>query len=232
MSKRRDKALMKLEGMLARLEPGSGTRLPPERALCDSLGVSRSALREALEVMEADGRIWRRVGMGTYYSGPPSHGTDRIVRLSAVTSPFEIMEARLMIEPNLASLAAVKATALEIDRMRKCLEKSAKAQDEETHEKWDRTLHLMIASSTKNQVLIAVYEALNSVRDLAGWGELGEKAFTPAHIVGYYDQHRAIIDAIAERASERAGRAMREHLEAIERKILATGLMDMEEYDS
>jgi DNA-binding FadR family transcriptional regulator len=63
-------ALQKLDIHFSKQKYTSGTRHPPERDLCSLLNLSRSALRE---VLEADGQIWRRVGMGTYFDGPPEN---------------------------------------------------------------------------------------------------------------------------------------------------------------
>ncbi len=72
--------------------------------------MSRRAIRRALEVLEAEGRIWRRQGSGTYAGQRPDEaGTSMSARLIAETNLFEIMEVRLRIEPQLAQLAAIRA---------------------------------------------------------------------------------------------------------------------------
>ncbi|RVD51741.1 GntR family transcriptional regulator, partial [Mesorhizobium sp. M2D.F.Ca.ET.140.01.1.1] len=59
-------ALVQLQAYLAQMDLSGETRLPAERELCESLGVSRGDLRKALAVLEKDGRIWRHVGKGTF----------------------------------------------------------------------------------------------------------------------------------------------------------------------
>ena len=59
-------ALTQLRAMLAQQEFLPGSRLPAERSLCKTLGVSRSALRKALATLEAEGQIWRHIGQGTF----------------------------------------------------------------------------------------------------------------------------------------------------------------------
>jgi DNA-binding FadR family transcriptional regulator len=62
-------ALDRLRLLLDEAAPGGDHRLPPERDLAEQLGVGRRALRRALEVLEAEGRIWRHQGKGTF-AGP------------------------------------------------------------------------------------------------------------------------------------------------------------------
>ena len=220
MNSRRKMALQKLDIHFSKQKYTSGTRLPPERDLCSLLNISRSALREAFEVLEADGQIWRRVGMGTYFGGPPENIDAKTLQLSSLTSPSEIMEARILIEPIIARFAATKATHEEIVRMNYCLEKSSNVNDEQTHEKWDRTLHMTIVKATKNQILISFFKAINKIRSQTDWSELGDRVFTPARIIEYHKQHKAVINAIAKRSPEQAEKLMKEHLEAVKISIM------------
>ncbi len=220
MDKRREKAVKLLNDLFSKHDYSPGTRLPPERTLCTSLGISRSALREAFEIMEAGGRIWRRVGKGTFFGGPPENHNTKVIHLLTSTSPSEIMEARSLIEPRIARSAALKATDEEIAKMTYYLKKSMKAHNEQTHDKWDQTLHMAIVKATKNNILIAVCEAINEVRNQSQWRGLGKIVFTPARISGYHQQHTAIVEAIANRSPERAERFMQKHLEAVKQSIM------------
>ena len=95
----------------------SGTRLPPERTLADTLATSRPALRKALAVLEAEGRILRQVGRGTFTTTPPTQDFVGLAALTARTSPHDAMMARLALEPELANLAALHATPLDIRQL-------------------------------------------------------------------------------------------------------------------
>ena len=97
--------------LLARLtEDGPGTRLPPERQLAAQFGVSRNEIRKALARLELDGRLSREVGRGTFIRAPAEAATSNLDALRDSTSPRNAMEARLVLEPEIASLAAVNAT--------------------------------------------------------------------------------------------------------------------------
>ena len=107
-------------------------RLPPERDLCAQFGVSRNTLRTALDLLEAQGKIWRRVGSGTYAGNAPPMDLQGLVAISETTSPIELMELRLILEPAITRLAALRATPAEIDYLQHCAKKTYGASDSES----------------------------------------------------------------------------------------------------
>jgi DNA-binding FadR family transcriptional regulator len=126
---RRDGSVEKLSQLLLSGRYPAQSRLPPERELAGLLGVSRSGLREGLEILEAEGRIWRHVGKGTFVGPRPLQGATGLDLVSAMTSPEEVLEVRLLFEPLIARLAATRATAPEIENIERLLEKSDGARD-------------------------------------------------------------------------------------------------------
>ena len=129
---RTDQTLTKLRQMIA--NGGFNGRIPPERALASDLGVGRRSLRRALEILEQEGHISRHQGRGTFINGHDSgegnvaaapraarNGSGRaaapnlaIAHLLDHTSPMEVIEVRLAIEPVMARLAAFRASQAEI----------------------------------------------------------------------------------------------------------------------
>ena len=110
-----------------------GARLPPEREIAANFGVSRASLRQALKILEIMGIISQRVGDGTYLNaGAPgilAEPMEFLVLLDGI-SFHELMEARIIVEPELAARAASRATQEDIAKLRTCLaemEKSAQA---------------------------------------------------------------------------------------------------------
>ena len=101
-------ALEKLRALLRTESIDADGRLPTERALSETLGVSRRAVRRALEVLEAEGRVWRRQGSGTYLGQRPDGWNEHVGSIVAGTNLLEIMEVRLRVEPQLAQLAAMR----------------------------------------------------------------------------------------------------------------------------
>src|SRR5690606_36677517 len=95
----------------------SGGRLLPERALVDFYGVGRRTVREPLKELEDEGMLYRRQGIGTFL-GAAAPKVARMSSLTSNTSPQEINEVRLEIEPVLARLAAMRATPSDIEQMK------------------------------------------------------------------------------------------------------------------
>ncbi|WP_029572507.1 FadR/GntR family transcriptional regulator, partial [Pseudomonas syringae] len=102
--------------------------LPTERDLAADFGVSRRAVRRALSVLEAEGQVWRRQGKGTFVGPTPPSAAMSFARLSGRTNFTEVMEARLHLEPALASLAAVRANGEQMAILRRLAERTTRQQ--------------------------------------------------------------------------------------------------------
>lgn len=190
------------------------SRMPPERKLAATFGVTRAALRNALEVLEKDGRIWRHVGRGTFVGRMPDSARP-VTMPSDLTDPAEIMEARLALEPRLCALAAERATSQEMDYMRQCLDSSAQAANIHDYERWDAKLHRAIAESGRNPVLLALFQALHAMREHRMWEQVKQAMTSQENQSLLLRQHRALVDAIIARDPRAAEAAMRVHLETV-----------------
>ncbi|NQV48550.1 MAG: FadR family transcriptional regulator [Rhodospirillaceae bacterium] len=198
------------------------SKLPPERRLCEELHISRGELRKALSLLEAEGKIWRHVGRGTFVGTRPLDKMDEIAALSTHTNPSEVMSARLLLEPGLARLAAIHASSANIERMRLCSKRKNTAVDWHTYERWDWGFHQAIAEATRNKLLLTLFNALNTVREATEWGRLRKSRLTDAHRQRSSRQHLAIIDAIVARDKEQAEIAMRDHLKSVHKALLGS----------
>lgn len=208
----------------ARLEAenhADGARLPPERLLAQELGISRRALREALMVLEAKGKIWRGVGQGTFIGHPPVDTSMNLVEIGRQIGPTELMEARLTLEPSIAALATAHATALDIAEARRCLKKSAGVNDPLSWELWDGAFHKAVANSAHNKLISTLFEALNSVRTHTDWARLRRNSLTSDRKRIYTEQHQTILAAICERSPADAADAMRTHLLTVKDTLLS-----------
>ena len=219
-------ALDKLRELIGKGELGADGRLPTERALAESLAVGRRAVRRALEVLEAEGLLWRRQGAGTFVGERPDVWSNQVEALVAGTDIMEIMEVRLRLEPQLAQLAAMRAKPDEIARMRNLAEKTGQSTDADSKELWDGALHRQIAQSAGNQLFLSIFDVINRIRQDDAWQSIRERARnTGKDPKASYFQHIAIVDAIAARDPGKAGEAMRLHLLMHqERLIRATSL--------
>ena len=213
-------ALTQLRAFLAQHTFEMNDRLPPERALCGTLGVTRTALRKALATLEAEGQLWRRVGKGTFVGAQPIDDFSDIAAMTSRTNPAEVMSARRLIETALARAAALNATAADIEEMRLCLAKSKAAANWRQYESWDNRLHRVIAQATGNTLLLALFDTLNAVRRAVVWGRLRPNKPKPAADHHSFAEHAEIVDAIAERDLDRAAAAMGRHLRSVEGNLL------------
>jgi len=213
-------ALTQLRALLAQHDYPPGSRLPPERSLCKTLGVSRTALRKALATLEAEGQIWRHVGQGTFIGSRAAPDSAVISQIASQTNPAQIMEARLAVEAELARLAALHANANDLAELELCIARSRAAENWRIYETWDNRLHRTIAEATHNPVLIALFDTLNTVRRTVVWGRLRPNKTKPAVDHHSFAEHDAIIQAIRERDMAQAAKAMRAHLESVQRHLL------------
>ncbi len=213
-------ALTQLRAYLTQQELPANSRLPPERELSRLLGVTRTALRKALATLESEGRLWRHVGKGTFVGSRPLQDPGDIGSITGRTNPLEVMRTRQLIEPEIARLAALNATGRDIEEMRLCMAKSRAAETWREYESWDNRLHRVIAESTKNNLLLALFDTLNSVRRAVAWGRLRHNKPRPDPDHHSFAEHEALVAAIAERDMARAAGCMRAHLESVERNLL------------
>jgi DNA-binding FadR family transcriptional regulator len=210
--------LRSLRSLVSGLAPE--TRLPPERDIAAEHKVGRRAVRRALDVLEAEGLVWRRQGKGTFVGAAPPEETGAAAALADRTNPEEVLEARESLEPALAGLAALRATKGDVARLRALADRIAEAEDADARELWDGALHRMIARLAGNALLLGLFEILEEVRRDPAWRALRERARSADILSLYAAQHTAIVDAIASRDPTGAERAMRAHLAALGRNIL------------
>ena len=83
--------LTQLRAFLAQAPLSVDSRLPPERKLCQQLGVSRGELRKALATLEAEGQLWRHVGKGTFIGARPAESLADLSTATSRTNPAEVM---------------------------------------------------------------------------------------------------------------------------------------------
>jgi DNA-binding FadR family transcriptional regulator len=217
-----DTALAQLRAILANRDLTVQTRLPTERELAETLGLSRPAVRKALAVLEAEGQIWRHVGRGTFIGTRPISGAGDVIAITRKTNPGEVMRTRALIEPEVAALAALNATPDHIAEMRLCLQRSRAAATWRQYESWDNRLHRLIGEAAQNYLLLVLLDTLNAVRRAVTWGRLRPNRERPVFDHHSFNEHEAIVDAIQDRDRNRAREAMRAHLVNVERNLLAS----------
>lgn len=207
----------------------AGDRLPTERELQRQFGIARNTLRRSLDALEKQGRITRHVGRGTFaaaatdqHSGQCSQNSELESRIHQA-SPAEIMDVRLIIEPQAAYVAAGRATGNDLTYLGECLARSEAATSVAEFEHWDGTLHERIIAAAGNALLADIYAVVSAVRKTAAWGKLKERSLTPERRTMYEHQHRHIVAALHERDAETSRESVCEHLLLVRDNLLGAG---------
>ena len=217
---------------------GYGTRLPTERQLAVDLGVSRSAIRHAMAELQAEGRVSREVGRGTFLRGGcrqagrpgsgsgrgPGRDSGRRGRIgrgcpdsfglaeSGDYAPADVMAVRRLFEPTAMSLVVAWATARDFAEMERCLRGGERAADHDEFEVWDAALHRSIIAATRSPLLIRLYAEVERARHGRVWGDLKRRSASAARRDEYRRDHEEIVTALRLRDADRATAAMRTHL--------------------
>ncbi|MFO1158671.1 MAG: FCD domain-containing protein [Reyranellaceae bacterium] len=201
-----------IESIMARRKLGLGSKLPTERELAEELGQTRHAVRRALGRMEAQGKIWRHVGRGTFVGTAPDTDPTDIGAMLSHTSPRQIVETRQILEPQIAAMAAVHATPAQIEAIEDAYRRCASARNMDSYETWDEAFHRAIVAATGNTMLMALHEVLNRARKDVVWGTLRKAMLRPERREHYSSEHARVVEAIRNRDLVAAAAAMRGHI--------------------
>ncbi|WP_159994258.1 FadR/GntR family transcriptional regulator [Roseomonas sp. 18066] len=199
--------------------PDSG-RLPPERELAEALGVSRAELRKALAALEAEGQLWRHVGKGTFLGARPLAAITGVAELARATTAPEMLRARLVLEPQLAGLAARHATPAQRAAMREAIDASRRpGLSWRAYEGQDARLHREIAAAAGNAPLLHLFDELAAIRRVLTWDRARTRPDGPPGDHPSFAEHDAIVAAIASNDEHIAIKAMHDHIAAVHRLI-------------
>lgn len=216
----REEAITRIRELIANGAYAPGDRLPPERELIDTLGMTRTTLRRALEALEREGTIWRHVGKGTFVaSHGAASGAGAIAQLSRRITPVKMMRARLCVEPAIAREAAVNASAEAITRMKLAKDRAQAASSWADYETHDDLFHKSIAEASDNILLLTLFDQLNQVRRAVAWGNVVRQSERPPQDHSSFVQHDAITAAIEGRDPAAAHEAMRMHLRSVSARL-------------
>lgn len=213
----------KLIDLITRERYGTGTLLPSERELCIMLGVSRTVIREALQVLAARGIVTIRRGTGVIV-GSPTGGPMRdflelLLRREGVTLT-ELLEVRRLLEVEVAGLAAERSLAADHEAMARSLQVlETQPGSPEGYVQADVEFHQLIIRAAGNRLLTTV---THPITDLLRASRLA--SFRGAVSMDRtIQEHSAILEAIKRRDAEAAREAMRVHLAHTEGDFLAQG---------
>lgn len=209
-----------------------GSRLPPERNIAETYGVSRTIVREALLMLELEGTVDIRQGSGVYVVCIPDDDVEEQHAKPRVGA-FEMLQARQLLESNIAAFAARMATRADIDNLRLTLEKEQAAiAANDYRSDYDKMFHLQIAGATQNQMLL---ESVSHIWECRDDNPLWQQLYTHVGKHGYrlkwLADHQTILAALRRRDVQGAYQAMWEHLENVKSTLMAISDADAPEFD-
>lgn len=204
-----------LERLIATGELAPGSRLPAERDLAVSMRVSRSSLREAMHELEAKRLIERTPGRGTVVRRPSSEVHELLGLRGQPTETDQANELRLIIEPQIAGLAAGRATESALVGLRSVLEQADPALSPERSVELDVQFHLLLAQATQNPLLATMLGLANTWTLSTRRHSHRSRRARRESIAG----HWRILDAVSAGDTTAATAAMEGHLDSVRRLI-------------
>jgi DNA-binding FadR family transcriptional regulator len=212
------------ERLAAEIRSGAlapGERLPSERELARRLEVGRASVREAIAALQVQGAIETRPGSGSFVA---PDARDRVPAAPLVhdASPTALLEARALIEPEVARLAAQRGRPdLECERLLEAMEAASDPSDPAARAGWnesDRMFHRQIAAMTGNPVLAGIADHIAALMDQPLWQRLRDDSIaTPGRTAIHLAEHRMIYEAIAEGDPEAAASYAAGHVKRVRR---------------
>jgi len=214
-----------IEAGISRQTLKPGDKLPTEREIASRFMAARNTVRKTLDGLEQEGVIIREVGRGTFVSAKPSVRALSGASLSLSshleldlvrqTSPRDLMEFRLSLEPSIAELSVARASGADIEQMQAAIDQSRVAKSLQQFEDCDDALHKAIAASTRNPLFSAFAVIVTEIRNQGDWGALKKKTLTDRMRDVHTIEHVDIVDAIRRRDAAAAYTTMKIHLQNV-----------------
>lgn len=197
--------------LIAERKIKAGEKLPNEFDMAQQLNVGRGTIREAVKILVSRNVVEIRRGCGTFVCENPGIIEDPLGFAFADNKaklPIDLVEFRSIIEPEMAALAAIRATDKDIREIELAADNVERlCLMGENHKEQDILFHELIAKSTKNQVMLNIIPAIQS-----GIGHFID-ATASSLIEETIRTHRKIVEGIKEHNPDKARKAMREHLQ-------------------
>lgn len=189
----------------------AGERLPPEAELAKEFDVSRSTVREAVRSLQLAGLLRTKAGSGTYVtqSAPTILQTRALAAVMGDREHLrDLVQARYILEPQMAALAAGQATQEEKIHLRFLVDRMAEQKGRFSLMTAGHAFHMELARMSHNAVLEGFYRsAAGQLRSMRVLESLTEEIYRQG-----VDEHRAIAEAVAKGDADEAKRLMEDHL--------------------
>ena len=195
-------------------------RLPSERNLAQQFDAARGTIRAALEQLEKASLVKRKFGSGTFVTYRNRHDQEDI---SEETSPLELIDTRLAIEPYMVKLVILNANNRDLRRLEEALDRATNTgHNPNEFSQADEEFHLMLASCSQNPLIIWIYERINEIRSHTQWSARKNHILTANKIMNYNDQHRQLLEAIKQRDQVSAAEIITSHLQQAKQDLMGT----------
>jgi GntR family transcriptional regulator, transcriptional repressor for pyruvate dehydrogenase complex len=213
--------VQQIEEMIQIGELKVGDKLPPERTLAATFKVSRNCIRQAIQALSEKKILESRRGDGTYIGT-----SDQSVLIDCFAVAIQaqkdllrdIMEFRLLIEPQIASLAAKHIVRDELDRLKVIVcDQQRRFLAGEPDSDLDAEFHLQLSRASRNRVIERVFDTMSGILNESRSEFLQSEERRKASVIA----HLTIIDALEKRDSDMALEAMKDHLLAVEQIVFA-----------
>ena len=201
-----------IRGEIERSRMSPGEKLPTENTLTAKYGVSRSTIREAVKLLQAENVIEIRRGLGSFVATNTGIGADPLGLRFAEQDHLleELMEVRLLLEPGIAEIAAIKRTDADLGQMEEAIDlMETYAQAGKDYTAYDYRFHIAVAESTHNRVLDRIFPVV--------FEAIAKGYEQTANLHGSVDRalwyHRSILGAIRAKDAKLSGNLTRRHIE-------------------
>lgn len=202
-----------------------GDRLPPERDIAETFSVSRTVVREALIMLELENLIEVKKGSGVYVINYPEEVLSEKNRRIEEDDfgPFELLQARQLIESNIAAFAASQIVKSDIIELRAILEQERQTLEQNKLYDYtaDEMFHITIARATKNSILERILEDLWYKRSSSKmWDQLQSRITDHSYRKKWLYDHEKILQALQLKDAMAARHAMWQHLENVKQTLM------------
>jgi GntR family transcriptional repressor for pyruvate dehydrogenase complex len=213
-----DQVLEQLRELIFRSEFKPGQQIPPERELAEALKVSRTSVRDAIGKLVAMGLLEQHQGQGTFVRVPePNDKHPLAVAMETQNASLEdLLEVRMGLECNAASLAAVRAEESDLQFLEKSLDEMRKeVQAGRLGTEADVAFHMAVTYATKNPLQVYLMRSFYDYLFVGIKENLAYLYEEPANIEKIIAQHTSVFHAIRDHDPERAFDTMRSHIEFV-----------------
>lgn len=199
-----------------------GERLPPERELAESLGVSRNSVREAIRTLGLMGFVSSTQGAGNFVTCDIEQNLRESLRMMVLlgeTNYLQISQLRRGLEGENARLAADRLTSKQAARLRELVRLMREEPDAQKASAYDQEFHVLLCEASGNRLIKALFGAmLSTINDFISTMYVRIVA-DPVQADALHNAHQRLADALAAHDVEGAGEAIQSHFEVVDASI-------------